>query len=80
MRNDWPQHRSNCHHPSQAYNSNAIAPPPPAESEHTSVEAILFPASEDGPPSTVTVKLRPPPQGHAHGGCPIPLPGPYFKA
>ncbi|KAJ6485621.1 hypothetical protein C8R45DRAFT_997235 [Mycena sanguinolenta] len=78
MRNDWPQHRSNCHPPSQAYNSNMIATPPPAEPEYTSVEAILFSANEDRP-TTVTVRCRPP-QRPSHGVCPVPLLQPYFDA
>ncbi|KAJ6449384.1 hypothetical protein C8R45DRAFT_849737 [Mycena sanguinolenta] len=80
MRNDWPGHRSNCRPPSQGYGPNTFATPPPAAREYTSVEAIFFPADEDGPPTTVTVRLRRPPQGHIHGGCPIPLLGPYFDA
>ncbi|KAJ6485668.1 hypothetical protein C8R45DRAFT_997406 [Mycena sanguinolenta] len=76
MRNDWPQHRSNCHPPSQAYNSNMIATPPPAEPEYTSVEAILFSANEDQP-NTVLVRCR---RYSADIPCPIPLLQSYFDA
>jgi len=47
---DWPRHRAECipaMSPSNCYNVNMIATPPPAEPQFVNVSAILF-APEEG--------------------------------
>ncbi|KAJ6485663.1 hypothetical protein C8R45DRAFT_997377 [Mycena sanguinolenta] len=80
MRNDWPQHRSNCHPPSQAYNSNMIATPPPAEPEYTSVEAILFSANEGACAWIAKRAHADVSQTGSTSVCPLPSLQPYIDA
>ncbi|KAJ7036500.1 hypothetical protein C8F04DRAFT_1094641 [Mycena alexandri] len=79
LRGDWPRHREQCR-PSQtqAYGSNMIATPPPAEPESISTSAIVFLADEERP-KIVTVKCRPPLRP-SHGVCPVPALQPYFDS
>ncbi|KAJ6560024.1 hypothetical protein B0H19DRAFT_1069733 [Mycena capillaripes] len=58
--------------------SNMIATPPPAEPEHISVSAILFPTDGDRP-RIITVKCRPP-HDSSRDLFPVPLLQPYFDA
>jgi len=80
LHNDWPRHRKECipamNAPSNGYNVNMIATPPPAEPQYITVSAILF-APEEERPRIISISCRP---SHkpSQGMCPIPLVNPHF--